>query len=493
MPIDLNQIAQSFYDTVLNLNQTAIETVGINVKWCRSIPYENSEDVILQEYTLLNVECPKDLKIVTSKTDYNPGALTVDFFGINYEAPLEISITIQSWQEVYGKGSQPQKDDIVYIPLLNKLYQVATATVDYGWAEQPTGFKCQLVKYNPHASRRESEDMIQSIEDMTVSQERLFGETLSKQIADLTDPEQFDNTISTYIDPYKEFNMDTVITEDINIDGNIVSRSHYNFSNSIDSIKYPDVQDMDNTHPWRLFTCWFRLKNEVVKHYNIDITELYNKNKSYWQIKAVTEMSLNEGDIVTLTRGKNISIKAIVNSKHKNLYLLDIETPEALRISKLVTNWWNIKGYYITNTYKCNLLSSDILNINIENNKLAVNNKIYDCKLLTDKWFFLSIQKNSKTEEVRIYTPDEEDKLSEYFKESSGVLTGSFNNANFCINNIKCNFDLTNIRYYMSNKKTTINHIKEDALSRFTKSNSLAVLLDNAEIPSKLSYIGESK
>ena len=328
---------------------------------------------------------------------------------------------------------------------------------------------------------------------MTVSQERLFGEELSKQIANLTDPEQFDNRISTYIDPYKEFEMNTVITEDININGNIPSRSHYNFKSATASVKYPDVRDTDSSHPWRLFTCWFRLKNNVIKHYNIEIKELYNRNKTCWQIKAVTEMPLKEKDVVTLTRGKNISFKAVVNSKHDNLYLLDVETSEALRVSKLVTNWWQIKGYYITDIYKCNLLSSDILNINIENNKLKVNNKIYDCKLTADKWFFLALQKNSKTEEVRIYTANEENKLEEYFKESGNVSAGTFFNSNFCIDNIKCDFDLTNIRYYMINKKTTINHIKEDALSRFTKNNSLAILLDNAEIPSKLSYIGESK
>ncbi len=493
MALDLNQIAQSFYETALNLNQTAVNTVGLDVKWCRSVPYENSEDVILQEYTLLNVECPRDIKIVTSKTDYNPGALQVDFFGINYEAPMEISITLQSWKEVYGSGSQPQKDDIVYIPLLNKLYQVATATVDYGWAEQPTGFKCQLVKYNPHASRRESEDMIQSIEDMTVSQERLFGEEISKHIADLTDPEQFDSTISTYIEPYKDFEMDTIITEDLVIDGHITSRSHYNFAKSTKPVKYLMAIDNDTKHSWRLFTCWFRLKNDIVKYNNINIIELYNKNKTYWQIKVETAAEFNQGDKITIIRGKNIAVSATVNSKHKNLYLFDIKTSDALKLSKFVTNWWKIKGYTVISTYKFNLISSDSFNVNIRNNKLYIDDTFYDCNFNVDEWYYLSIQRNLKSEEVRIYHINPDNKFEEWYKQTVNKNIADFANNNFYLDNIKIDFDLTNIRYYMTTRKTTLAHIKEDALSRFTKSNSLSILLDNAEIPNKLSYIGESK
>lgn len=492
MAIDLNQMAQSFYSTFQQLNQIAVETVGIDVKWCRSVPYENSEDVILQEYTLLNVECPKDIRIVTSKTDYNPGALQVDFFGINYEAPMEVSITTADWQNVYGKGSQPQKDDIVYIPLLNKLFQVASATVDYGWAEQPTGFKCQLVKYNPHASRRESEEMMQSIEDMTVSQERLFGEELSKHIADLTDPEQFNPNISTYREPYKDFDMNIVITEDIIINGNITSRSHYNFINSKSRISY-FAEDNDTSHNWRLFTCWMRIKNSVEKFYNVEIKELYNKNKTYWQLKAKMAGDFEIGDEITLTRGKNIKLSGTINSKHDDLYIIDIPTPEALRATKLITNWYNIKGYTISGTYKCNIFNSDNLNIQLKNNKIYINDILYNFSLMPDKWYFISLQMNLKSNELKIFAENEDSKLEELASETKAVSRKDFINSNFGIENINIDFDLTNIRYYMTTRKTSVEHIKQDALSRFTKSNSLSIILDNAEIPNKETYIGISK
>ena len=51
-PIDMNAMAASVYNTVMQLQQSATQMVGLDVLWCRALPYENSEDVIVQEYTL---------------------------------------------------------------------------------------------------------------------------------------------------------------------------------------------------------------------------------------------------------------------------------------------------------------------------------------------------------------------------------------------------------------------------------------------------------
>ena len=493
MALDLNQMAQSFYSMFQQLNQTAVEMVGLDVKWCRSVPYENSEDVILQEYTLLNVECPKDILIVTSKTDYNPGALQVDFFGINYEAPLEISITKTTWQNVYGIGSQPQKADIVYIPLLNKLYEVATATVDYGFAEQPTGFKCQLVKYNPQASRRESDSMMESIQDITVSQERLFGEELSKQIADITDPEQFDAEISTSREPYKVYDKSSIIMDDLIVNGNICARSHYNFRKGDYTVSYPAVTDNDSSHNWRLFTCWFRINSDKSKVYNVDIQELYNKTKFVWQLKIKCNNMLEIGDYVTLQRGSTIKLSGTITDKHNDLYMLDIPVSSALNASKRVTNWYSVKGYTLSTGITYNILSSDSLEVSIKNNRICVGKTEYGYSVQSGQWYFLSLQMNSKTEEIRLFTIDENDKLTQVFTDSKNINRNSFENGNFSIHNEKLDFDLTNIRYYMTTRKTSIEHIRQDAQSRFSKSNSLALLLDNAEIVNDEQYIGISK
>ena len=71
--IDINEIIKSAYSTVLETQQAATETVGIKCIWARATPVINSEDVILQEYTLTEVglECPQTIRAIVSNTDYN--------------------------------------------------------------------------------------------------------------------------------------------------------------------------------------------------------------------------------------------------------------------------------------------------------------------------------------------------------------------------------------------------------------------------------------
>ena len=73
--IDINEIIKSAYETVKEIQQSVTETVGTDCLWARATPVINSEDVVLQEYTLTQVglECPKIVKVIVSNPDYNPG------------------------------------------------------------------------------------------------------------------------------------------------------------------------------------------------------------------------------------------------------------------------------------------------------------------------------------------------------------------------------------------------------------------------------------
>ena len=64
--IDINEIIKSAYETVKEIQQSATETVGTDCLWARATPVINSEDVVLQEYTLTQVglECPKIVKVI---------------------------------------------------------------------------------------------------------------------------------------------------------------------------------------------------------------------------------------------------------------------------------------------------------------------------------------------------------------------------------------------------------------------------------------------
>ena len=179
--IDINEIIKSAYETVKEIQQSATETVGTDCLWARATPVINSEDVVLQEYTLTQVglECPKIVKVIVSNPDYNPGEYTIDLYGLNYVQPLEINITIQEWQNMFGNNTMPQKGDIVYVQIYHKLFEVQSSELIYTIAALPTYYKVILSKYSPNASRKETQEFRDSVEELTTSQEELFGDTIS--------------------------------------------------------------------------------------------------------------------------------------------------------------------------------------------------------------------------------------------------------------------------------------------------------------------------
>lgn len=66
MAFNINEMAQSAYSIIQNLQQQAVSMVGVEALYFRATPHADSEDaVIFQEYTLYNVEdCGHPLKVI---------------------------------------------------------------------------------------------------------------------------------------------------------------------------------------------------------------------------------------------------------------------------------------------------------------------------------------------------------------------------------------------------------------------------------------------
>lgn len=152
----------------------------------------------------------------------------------------------------------PQQGDIVYIKMMHRLFEVKTSTISYTIAETATSYKCQLSKYNPTASRRESEDLRQSIEDLTVSQEELFGDTISKQVIDAAAPVDFGPQQTTFVDPAKTYDPSTVTVGRLEANSNIIAEAWYDFTDASTAVQYTNGATwLADSSSW-LFTCWFK-------------------------------------------------------------------------------------------------------------------------------------------------------------------------------------------------------------------------------------------
>jgi hypothetical protein len=138
----------------------------------------------------------------------------------------------------------PQKDDVVYVQIYHKLFEVRTAQVVYTLAGMPTYYRCIMDKYNPTASCRETEEFRESIEDLTVSQEDLFGDVISQEVADNNETVETAYNTTTYVDPTKEYDIMSIVVQQVHgAHNNLISNAYYRFKEAEKNIVHVDLVD----------------------------------------------------------------------------------------------------------------------------------------------------------------------------------------------------------------------------------------------------------
>lgn len=503
--MDLNEAALSLYNVITNLNNSVTATVGLDTLWARAVPYKNSEDVIIQEYTLLNVECPKEIRVVTNKTDYNPGNFTVDLFGISYEAPLEISIDLSTWQTAYGTEVMPQKDDVVYIKILHKLYEVKSSTIYYGVGEMPQYYKVTLAKYNPTASRRESDDLRQSIDDLTVSQQTLFGDAISDEVADITDPTEFGQMNTTYRDSLKTFNMDSITAYDLYSEHVLVSDSYYTFPDSSSKVTYDASCDysVSSEKNHLVFSCWFNAKSSE-ETWNVTIDRVYDKKPAYWSFLITTSLRMEVGDYVEMFRGSVLRFNGKISKKLATKYIIDIATSDVLRANKKLTDWYSKGAWKIRTSAMYNLLSglsdaSTALAVNLRATSVELALSSMDISFSLPKkfdssaWHYLGLDICPGSSHIVVIENVSDTSAAVVLDETKRADLKDTSFTSFMIDNESNSLKISNIRLYEYEYAMTTDKFKMDSKSRYIRNGSKVVIADCPNIGTKTPYIGSSK
>lgn len=509
---DLTAATASIVNLVQNINSAVTTMVGLDTLYCRAVPAEKAEDVILEEYSLLNVECPKPLRVVTSKTDYQPGNYNVDLFGITYEQPFEIAIDISTWQKTYGKDIIPQKSDIVYVKIVHKLYEVLTSTIVYTVNELPTSFKVQLSKYNPSLSRRESKDLKQSIDDLTVSQQELFGEEISNEVADITDPISLDYNHNTVVDPYKNLeNKDMPIynfikAKDLRINGNLFSVAHYDFIDASENIVYNRSAKyiLDSSLNYWIYSAWVKTENNIDDNIYI---KLKQKLGAKWVLSISTETELIIGNTLQIYRGSILNVAGtVISQEDKNTYIIDIPISEVMKANKKLTGWESTGGWKIKAINKYNLLTgydennSENLIFDIKANSIYCtfgkgNTSKFDLPENIDmtKWHYIALIISPIINKCFIIERLNNGKSKVLLNLETKNNKKNINISKFSINNINVNMQLTNIRLYENHYNLSEKEFIMDAESRYSKNASRLIISDDTNIENQMPYIGQAK
>lgn len=516
MSLSVQEAAIAFAkELASHLNTVAAETVGVEVMWFRAIPDKRSQDVIFQSYTLFGVEdCPLTFKAVYSDTAYDESSLTFNIMGIEYQVPLTLEIAKETWDNITNNdGTIPQRGDIVFIPLSNKLVEVVSMSPVKAIAAQITSYKVNCSAYKPTRSRIVGENLKESIDQNTTNLYKRFGEDIQDVIDNVVDNKQLSLYNTTQQDTHKVVSkqrvdnslltnntITNIISNDLIFDGHIVARTYYDMqTNNNDICVSYNNKDIFTYDSERCYSSWINIKEYSnytnIKELSADINKAGVPTGNTIYINKYSGKRLEAGTNVIIERG-NIIICGIVNDSER--YSIKVNSNIIKALSKNIKNWTSMTGYIIRKDNVINLLNAKGDNNNTYNIQLKGNNFISinddssnelliqtNFKLKCNKWYALVIN-YGKNVSLDIFDGEPELK---HLCGINDIQTSIVKEDSYSYSIKPSNVFMTNIRLYDVYNKELDKQIM-DVISYNTPYDSHTIINDSADTPLNKPYTG---
>jgi len=520
----------------LAINDVINKMFGYEFKWFRAIPQQRSKDVIFQEYTLYNVaECPLDIKAVIPEGRMPDSKYNYDLMGLEYEVPVEVHIDKKYWESIAGYGTAPQKKDIVYFVMGNKLYEVESSYLFRGFMEQETTWKVNLTKYQPKASRREREYLQETIDQYTVSTEEIFGDAIDNDTDKAVNDTQFSQYGGTSEDLYKSFDVSlNTINNEINMYGTVVSESYYDLHNTtwFDAITYTP-SDTISTTTNRAITAWFMPRTIEADHIEYDVASitlastidasvmyaydasLYSEANYTVTINSPSLLSdIQIDDYITISRpgALNFYAKVVAISINPLQFHCLVNAFVQEDLNAIKTDWYAQSGYKLTVKNPISILDGvndfgeHVLSVNVfANQYIAINyghtyadEDAYVIRttdrLEDNKWYGIVVNIGNTWKQYNIHLWEKHDtdsnaKLQSVYYETLRLYPEAIAVDNYTVNRSPAY--LTNIRLFSE----TIEEEKQvnELLSYFSQDGDKLILSDNADPRLRLPYITKQR
>jgi hypothetical protein len=513
-------LALAAVQTFNTMNNVANKMFGIDARWFRAVPQQRSKDVIFQEYTLSCVEdTPLCIKVVVPDGKFPESDYPKDLMGLQYNIPTEIQIDKKYWEEIAGFGTAPQRGDIVYLPLPNKLYQVESSYLKRGFMEQETTWLVNLIKYQPQASRKEGDNLKETIDNYTVSEGELFGELLDKEMEKLTDKKQMSPFSSTSEDKYKEMDKALkVLPYRLDLWGIVVAESIYdlNTSSIYNAVRYKNSADLITASCDRATTAWINPKIDLDKPY-----EVVPLNGNYitfdntltapanCKIKIAGKKRFAIDDTFVLWRSESQNIYAkVIDDNHSaaGIYWCKIDQTVINHLDSIQAQWWTKPAWKMR--VKNPIVLMDGINDTTTGFTISINANQYikvkygsqehiavmTEKLEEGKWYGIVVNIGNSWNQYSVYVwkpslIDDSQKLQNIFYETMPFTAEETNVQEYSID--KANAYITNIRLFNS----TIEEERQvqELLSYFSQNADKALILDNADSRFRAPYISQQR
>ena len=212
---------------------------GHEVNYFRTEPDMRTEDVTLMEYSLHDVVDNKNIKILVPGNEFPEESITFDIFGMDF-ADFEIHITQEEFDRAFGqrdsqgnliKSRYPRSKDYMYIPIINRMYEVHTIALADEFNKTNSYWRVMLKKYQERTSVNKN-TFDAATDTLTTGIEEVFGERQKEEQEKVSKPQQFQTVISTHKDGIRNFyNKDLQIIDfELKNRWTIVSKNYYDLS-----------------------------------------------------------------------------------------------------------------------------------------------------------------------------------------------------------------------------------------------------------------------
>lgn len=225
-PYNLNKTT-TIYKQLVNITN---DIFGHQVQYFRTEPDTRTEDVILMEYSLFNVVDKKNLKILVPDNEFPEENPTYDIFGMEF-AEFEVHITAAEFEKAFGYGKTPRNLDYMYIPLINRMYEVSSVGMADEFNKSHSYWRVKLVKYQERTAVLKN-NFEQDTDNLITGVEEVFGEKQKEEQTKDTNPMQFQTVSTAYRDGIRSF-VDrglTIKDYDLKNRWTVVSKNHYDLT-----------------------------------------------------------------------------------------------------------------------------------------------------------------------------------------------------------------------------------------------------------------------
>lgn len=342
-----------------SLSNTINQMFGHNVEYARAVPLMNGRDVTLKEWTLYDVDDPCCIKVLVPNNDFPDNKINFGPMGLDFEMPFEIHVVKDYFEDIFGIGCAPQKRDILYFPLTNRIYEVQSAYLFRDFMQKPIYWKVALSKYAPKANRGEPQDLREQFDIASADTEELFGQVLIDDELEKTKPQQYDPKIGSQYDPIRKYINDKLSILDTKFLNyyTLISNSQYDLSTVYsqseitNAVTYRSNVEFSATEN-RALLAWFKDVQPKIATYRDQVQSNFsvisiNTDNVLVQYTIAASRNYSVGDVIKVTRPNGIIFYGEwVSSPSPGVHRINVPTSVYNFLQAQYSGWASMGSFY---------------------------------------------------------------------------------------------------------------------------------------------------